>query len=216
MENSLVIDSREHKRIQSATKYYQDLGYDVTVSTLDTGDYLFNDQVVFEFKTMMDYMSSIVDGRVFRECILQSESYPYHFCIIQGSNYDLKRALDYSNVSYRQYVGSISRLNTYTTVINSMGGVKNAYHQMHTQTSKCLDDIGKVKQFKVKEYNTAFNILAYTIPRVSTMRADRIVETLGLETVTDVVNLTKEELLTVDGIGDNLAENIIKHIGVQV
>ena len=214
MENNIVIDSREHKRIKSATKYYQDLGYDVSVSTLDTGDYLFNDKVVFEFKTMMDYMSSIRDGRVFRECILQSETYPYHFCIIQGSNYDLKRALDYSNVSFRQYMGSISRLNTYTTVINSMGGVKNAYHQMHIQTSKCLDNLGKFKQFKTKNYNTAFNILAYTIPRVSVVRADRIVETLHLETVTDVVNLTKEDLLTVDGIGEGLADNIIKHIGV--
>ena len=114
----------------------------------------------------------------------------------------------------KQYMGSISRLNTYTTVINSMGGVRNAYHQMHIQASKCLDNRGKVKQFKVKEYNTAFNILAYTIPRVSVVRADRIVETLGLETVKDITNLTKEELLTVDGIGEGLAENIIKHIGV--
>ena len=210
----LIIDSRETKRIKSATKYFQKLGYSVAVSTLDCGDYLFNDKVVYEFKTMSDYMSSISDGRLFRECIDQSYEYPYHFCLIQGSNYDLKRALDYSNISMRQYIGSISRLNTYTTVINCMGGVYNAYYTMHTQTSKCLDDIGKVKQFKVKEYNTAFNILAYTIPRVSTVRADRIVETLGLETVNDIVNLKKEELLTVDGIGDNLADNIIKHIGV--
>ena len=209
----LVIDTHEYKRVKSATKYYENLGYDVSVSTLDTGDFLFNDDVVFEFKTMMDYMNSITDGRVFRECILQSETYPYHFCIIQGTNYDLKRALDYSNISMKQYIGSISRLNTYTTVINCMGGLRNAYHTMHTQTSKCLDNLGKFKQFKTKNYNTAFNILAYTIPRVSVVRADRIVETLGLETVNDIVNLTKEDLLTVDGIGDSLADNIIKHIG---
>ena len=214
--NTLIIDSRETKRIKSATKYYEKLGYEVSVSTLPTGDYLFNNQVIYEFKTMADYMASISDGRLFNECVNQSECYPYHFCLIQGSNYDLKRALDYSNISMRQYIGSISRLNTYTTVINCMGGVHNAYYTMHTQTEKCLDDIGKVKQFKVKEYNTAFNILAYTIPRVSTVRADRIVETLQLETVHDIVNLTKEELLTVDGIGDSLADNIIKHIGVQV
>ena len=213
--NTLIIDSRETKRIKSATKYYENLDYEVTVSTLDTGDYLFNDKVVYEFKTMQDYMSSIHDGRLFRECINQTEYYPYHFCIIQGSNYDLKRALDYSNISMRQYIGSISRLNTYTTVINCMGGVNLAYYTMHTQTKKCLDNLGKVKQFKTKNYNTAFNILAYTIPRVSSIRADRIVETLGLETVTDVTSLTKEQLLTVEGIGENLADNIIKHIGAS-
>ena len=198
--NTLIIDSRETKRIKSATKYYENLDYEVTVSTLDCGDYLFNNKVVYEFKTMNDYMNSISDGRVFNECINQSYEYPYHFCIIQGSNYD----------------GSISRLNTYTTVINCMGGVNLAYYTMHTQAKKCLDNMGKVKQFKCKEYNTAFNILAYTIPRVSSVRADRIVETLGLETVNDIVGLTKEDLLSVEGIGENLADNIIKHIGVQV
>ena len=44
---------------------------------------------------------------------------------------------------------------------------------------------------------------------MSSIRADRIVETLSLETVNDVTCLTKEDLLTVDGIGENLADNII-------
>ena len=210
--NTLIIDSRETKRIKSATKYYENLDYEVTVSTLDTGDYLFNDQVVYEFKTMQDYMSSIHDGRLFRECIDQTEYYPYHFCIIQGSNYDLKRALDYSNISMRQYIGSISRLNTYTTVINCMGGVNLAYYTMHNQTKKCLDNTGKVKQFKCKSYNVPFNFLAYNIRGISYKKADAIVNTLNLETLSDLQNLTIEKLLTVDGIGQKNAELIMKAI----
>ena len=211
--NTLIIDSRETKRIKSATRYYENLDYKVTVSTLDTGDYLFNNKVVYEFKTMNDYMNSISDGRVFNECINQSYEYPYHFCIIQGSNYDLKRALDYSNISMRQYIGSISRLNTYTTVINCMGGVNLAYYTMHTQAKKCLDNMGKVKQFKCKEYNVPFNFLAYSIRGISYKKADAIVNTLNLETLSDLQNLTTEKLLTVDGIGQKNAElimNVIK------
>lgn len=210
--NSLVVDSREQKRIKAAMKYFKEYDYDVSVSTLPIGDYLFNDKVCFEFKTMSDYMSSIVDGRVFNECINQSDEYPYHYCIIQGSNYDLTRALEYSGVTMKQYLGSKARLNTYTTVINSTGGVRNAFYEMHITASKCLDGRGKVKQYNHKSRNTAFNVLAYTIPRVSSTRAENIVESLGLENIYDVAFLTPEQLTSVDGIGERLASEIIHHI----
>ena len=212
MTNTLIVDSREQKRIPQALKYFTELGYEVTTSTLTIGDYLFNDQVCFEFKTMSDYMSSILDGRVFNECINQSDEYQYHYCIIQGSNYDLQRALEYSGVTMQQYLGSKARLNTYTTVINSTGGTKNAFYEMHITAQKCLDGKGKVKQYSHKSRNTAFNVLAYTIPRVSSSRAESIVETLDLENIYDVAFITREQLLTVDGIGEKLADNIIHHI----
>ena len=42
----ITIDTREQNRIQSATKYYESQGYQVKVSQEQTGDYIFNDQVV--------------------------------------------------------------------------------------------------------------------------------------------------------------------------
>lgn len=210
--NSLVVDSREQKRIKPALKYFTEWGYEVSISTLETGDYLFNDKVVFEFKTMSDYMGSILDGRVFNECIDQSNEYPYHFCIIQGSYYDLKKAMEYSGVTMKQYLGSKARLNTYTTVINSTGGVRNAFYEMHLHTMKCLDGKGKVKQYSHKSRNTAFNVLSYCIPRVSSTRAENIVETLGLENIYDIAFITREQLLSVDGIGPKLADEILYHI----
>lgn len=212
MTNTLIVDSREQKRIRPAMKYFTKWGYEVTTSTLETGDYLFNDKVCFEFKTMSDYMSSILDGRVFNECINQSNEYPYHYCIIQGTNYDLNKALEYSGVTMKQYLGSKARLNTYTTVINSTGGVRNAFYEMHLTTMKCLDGRGKVKQYNHKSRNTAFNVLAYCIPRVSSTRAENIVESLGLENIYDIAFITKEQLTTVDGIGQKLADDIIHYI----
>ena len=54
---------------------------------LDVGDYIFtddSDSVVFEFKSMSDFFSSITDNRVFNEAINQAEEYNHHFVIIHG------------------------------------------------------------------------------------------------------------------------------------
>ena len=49
---NVAIDNREQDRVDKAKEYYLKQGLDITVSTLTTGDYLFNDQVVFEYKTL--------------------------------------------------------------------------------------------------------------------------------------------------------------------
>ena len=208
----VIIDSREQKRIELATKYYEKQGLTVSVEELLIGDYVFNNQCTFEYKSINDFLGSVQSGRVFNQAINQSEAYPYHFVIIQGSNYELNRALKYANMSISQFYGAIARLNTYTTVIRSTTGVRGALYQMMVQSEKCLDGRGKVKQYSHKSRNTAFNVLAYTIPRVSSSRAESIVETLRLENIYDVAFITKEQLMTVDGIGEKLADNIIHHI----
>lgn len=216
----MLIDSREQKRIEIAKEYFTKnfdelkTDYKVKVQELKTGDYVFNNQVCFEYKTQSDFISSIIDGRVFNEAIRQSETYPYHFIIIQGTNRDRKKALEYAgSFNLKQYYGAIARLNTYTTVIQSTGLTEDAFYQMHIQTNKCLDNkTVKVKHFDVKSGNPAFNALCYCLDDVADTRAKTIVNTLNLKTWSDVYHLTKQDLLHVDGIGEVLSESIINQI----
>ena len=51
----IEIDNREkHSRIENATEYYENLNDKVTVKELQFGDYIFNQQVVYELKTISD------------------------------------------------------------------------------------------------------------------------------------------------------------------
>lgn len=211
----LLVDSREQKRITQAKEYFtKELKYQVIQKELPTGDYIFNDKVCFEYKTQSDFISSIIDGRVFNEAIRQSETYPYHFVIIQGTNRDRKQALKYAgSFTIKQYYGAIARLNTYTTVINSTGLLEDAFYQMHVQAMKCLDDKDiKIKHFDVKSGNPAFNALCYCLDDISGTRAKNIVNHLKLKTWSDVYHLTKSDLLKVPGIGETLSESIIHQI----
>ena len=215
--HSITIDSREQSRIQSATEYYKQQGLTVEVKEEQVGDYIFNNQVCFEFKTIPDFVSSIQNGRVFNQAINQSETYDYHYVIIQGDDHTRAKALamsrNYREVTYFQYLGAIASLNRYTTVIESYSPfINEAYYRMLITAKKCLNNKPIVKKFPRKDKNPAFNYLCYCIYGVSAKRAKDIVYYCHLKTMEDLFNLTHQDLTKIDGIGDNLADRILNSI----
>lgn len=213
--NTITIDSREQNnkiRYNTAKTYFQKQGFTVTTKELPTGDYLFNNKVVMEFKTWPDYMASITDGRLWNETIKQMENYDIHFIVIHGTNRDFKEALQYTGIDEKHVTGALARLLTFTKIIRGTGTLTDTFELMKCTAEKCLDNKTLVRQFDTKSVNKAFNVLAYCIDDISGERAKTIVNSLGLKTITDVCNLTYEELVSVPGIGDILANKILKAI----
>jgi ERCC4-type nuclease len=216
----VTIDSRETNRIQSASKYFKEQGLEVSVEELPIGDYIFSngkEEVVFEFKLTSDFVSSIQNGRIFNQAINQSENYDYHFVIIHGDLATRSKCLamsrNYIPVTVYQYLGAIASLNRYTTVIETYSPyLDESYYRMMTQARKCLSDKPVVKKFPKKHKNTALNFLTYTIYGINYKKAQLIVDTYNLESLTDLMKLTKEELCLIEGIGEKTATNIIEAI----
>ena len=211
------IDSREKDRVKSATKYFKEQGLEVEVCELKVGDYLFDDKICFEYKTVPDFIASIQDGRVFNQSIEMSESYDYNFVIIQGDEHNRAKSLamsrNYRSVTVFQYLGAISSLNRYVTVIESYSPfIDESYYRMMTQARKCLQKKPIVKKFPRKDKNAAFNYLTYCIYGINYKKAQLITDTYQLESLTDLMKLTKEDLCLIDGIGEKTADNIITSI----
>ena len=207
------IDSREKDRIKTATEYFKEKGCTVETKELSTGDYIFNDQVVMEFKTFGDFFASITDGRLWNETIKQMENYDIHFLVLHGTNRDYKDALNYVGIDEKHINGAIARLLTYTKIIRSTGTLNDTFELMRCTAEKCLDEKTLCRQFGTKSVNTAFNVLAYTVDDIKGERAKAIVNHLKLKTIQDVCNLTYEQLISVPGIGDILANKILTAIG---
>ncbi len=209
------IDNREKKRIKKAKKYYKEQEHEVTVEKLETGDYLFDDKVVFEFKTYSDMFASIMDNRVFDESLRQKEKYDYHYVIIVGNDKDRQDAL-YKlfklkvRFKIKQYYGAVARLNTYTNVIYAPNTSK-AFKIMECQAEKCLDNKPLVRNLNKKTDNIALNILMF-MPDIKYQRAKSICDTLDLKTVEDLMNLKREDLLSVNRVGDKIADNILSNL----
>lgn len=207
------IDTRERKRIKKAEEYYESKHFDVNVEQLETGDYVFNDKVAFEYKTYSDMFTSIMDKRVFDESLRQSEVYPYHYVIIVGSDKDRQNALYrlYKmriKFTIKQYYGAVARLNTYTNVIFAPNERK-AFSIMRCQAEKCLDSKPLIRELNKKTENVALNILMF-LPDVKYNRAKNICDTLELHTVEDLMNVTRADLMKVNRIGGKLADNILQ------
>ena len=213
---NVSIDYREKKRVKKAQEYYESKNHTVDVRTLDSGDYVFDDKVAFEFKTFEDMFQSIMDGRLFDEAHRQADTYPWHYVIIAGNDKARKNALYrlfklHVKFSIKQYYGAIASLNTFTRVIYALNTPK-AFKIMECQAKKCLDDKIRIRTPKVNTVNPAFNLLMF-LPDIKEQRAKLLVEELGLETFDDLRGLTYERLIGVKGIGEITAKNILNGIG---
>ena len=213
----IQIDNREQNRIKSATEYYKKQGLEVEVTELEIGDYLFDNKVVFEFKTINDFVSSIQNGKIFNQAINQAEKYDHHFVVIQGDEHSRAKALamsrHYHEITYFGYLGAIASLNRYTTVIESYSPfIQEAYYRMLITAKKSLSTKPIVKKFQRKHRNPAMNYLCYCVYGLNYKRADDIVRTLELHTLEDLLLLDCETLTRVPGIGPKLAAKIIKTI----
>ena len=211
------IDSREKDRVRSATKYYTEQGLEVEVCELEIGDYLFNDKVCFEFKLISDFVSSIQDHRVFNQSVEMAENYEHNFVIIHGDLHTRSKAIamskNYRPVNLFQYIGAISSLNRYVTVLQCYSPfINESYYTMMKQAEKCLSDKPIVKKFPRKHKNPALNFLMYSIYGINSKKAHQITNTYQLESLTDLMNLTVEDLTLIEGIGEKTATNIIEAI----
>ena len=216
----VFIDSREQSRIKQASEYYTEQGLTVEVKELPIGDYLFSngeDSVCFEFKTIADFISSIQDNRVFNEALNQAENYNHHFVVIQGDESTRAKCLaftkNYRRVTIFQYHGAIASLNRYTTVLESYSSfIDEAFYKMLVQARKCLSSKPIVRKFPKKTSNTAFNYLSGCIRGVNYKKANAIVNTYHLESLNDLMQLDKDKLMEIDGIGEKNAERILEAI----
>ena len=213
------ISDKELTRIPQAQKYFgEELHLETEVTNLEVGDYVFDNKVAVEYKTMSDFISSIQNHRVFNEAINQAENFDYHYVLIQGNEHDRAKCLamtkHYQPVNLFQFHGAIASINRYSTVIECYSPfINEAFYKMYIQAKKDLSQKPIIKKFERKEKNAAFNYLAYCVYGVSAKRANDIVQTLGLKTLDDILHLDHDMLTGVDGIGDRLASKIMITIG---
>ena len=211
------ISDKEQSRIPIAEQYFKELGCETETTNLEIGDYVFDNKVAFEYKTIADFITSINDNRVFNEAINQAENYDWHYVVIQGNEAERAKQIaisrNYREVNRYQYYGAIASINRYSTVIEvDTPYPKEAMYRMFIQAKKDLSTKPIVKKFPKKNKNVCFNWLCYCNYGINSKKATLIVNTLNLKTLTDLQKLTVEDLTHVKGIGENTATKIITGI----
>jgi len=213
----VAISDKEQSRIPQAEKYFQELGCETEVTNLQYGDYVFDNKVAIEYKTMSDFIASIQDNRVFNEAINQAENFDWHYVLIHGNEHDRTKCIamtkHYVPVNLFQFHGAIASINRYSTVIECYSPyINEAFYKMFIQAKKDLSTKPVIKKFPRKHKNTALNFLTYSIYGINYKKAQLICNTYHLESLTDLLELTVDDLQKIEGIGPKTANNIIEAI----
>ncbi len=213
-----TIDSREKERIPYAKKFF-DKYMPITVE-LNTGDFMFENEdtgefVIFEYKTMKDFIGSVSDGRIWEQVKRMNNEFNWSFIVIEGNIEDLqrenKRRMLQQNTgrsfSLAQFYGAIARLNCYTTVVQCHNQAQ-AFNYMEKQMLKIFDDTPLTKHFKTDADNPALNFLC-CINGINYKTAKLIVDEYNIKNLYDLVVIVNAvDFTDIDGIGQKKARLI--------
>lgn len=203
-------------------KTYQGKGNKLTVSLLPKGDYIFDGKLCIEYKTAIDMIGSIMDGRVFSQA-KKISAYPYSYIMIVG---DMSQEIDLYNQNRRfrrnnkpkkpftvnAYLGALARLSLMSKVVH----VKNRHQgwllmnslASKMDTKKVYVDKGDKLDNPVASFLTCVKV--NNTKRLSEKKALLIQEKLNLHSLSDLLKVTYDDLVNIKGIGSKTALKIVE------
>lgn len=213
----VLIDSREKSRIKEAERLCKEKGINYDVRRLNSNDYIFfdgNKSVGFEFKEIKDFVSSVANGKIFRQVTESDTDYTF----VMVSNYrDLGKALFRHNLFVKKQLygvdGAIARLNLLCNGvwIEETPVFSKCFDKLLLQAEKCFNTkhYSSKMEFGVQFENTVINYLS-SVKGVSSKTAMNICMNLNLNNLEDLLQVNKEDLLSFKGIGDKTADKILE------
>jgi len=197
----VICDYREKETIELLKK----IGVNINVRSLEVGDFVCSQRIVIEKKTHSDFVSSIIDGRIFEQARGLKNNFERPIVLIEGystreiNENALKAAIASLVVDY-----GISLINTK----NPMDTAKTIYwiarkeqeelkHELAFKVGKKPEDRKKLKEFIISG-----------IPGISTVLSKRLLE--HFESVEKIFAADEDELRSIKGIGEKLAKKIRK------
>lgn len=213
----LIIDSREKSRIKQAKDICKEKGIEFDVRKLNSNDYIFFDgkkSVGFEFKEIKDFVSSISNGKIFRQV---SESDTDYTFVIVSTYRSLDNALFIHNQFHKQQMysvdGAIARLNLLCDGVwfEQTPVFTKCFNLMLLQAEKCFNQKHYSSKMEVRKTgdSAVINFLS-SVKGVSNITALRICGNLNLQTLEDLLSVDKESLVSIDGIGSKTADKVLE------
>ena len=84
VKDSILIFADQRERSSKVTRKLNEKGAEIKIEQLKAGDYLCSQKVAVEFKTVKDFVDSIVDGRLLEQIKKLKESYEKPLLILEG------------------------------------------------------------------------------------------------------------------------------------
>lgn len=212
----VVVDDREHhERIASALSFFNDKEYDCKIERLPIGDYLFDRKLIFEWKTPADFIQSVMNRRVFKQ-LQRMKQYPFHYLIIVGDPF---KWLAYNETwnehkckkfEVNHLLGALATILQHDKII-MVDCEQNAFQIMDYLVKNVLnnDNHEPIDKPICKLVDPVCTFLC-CIENINSKKAILIRDSLQLQTLHDLLHVSKDDLVGIKGIGGKTADKILE------
>ncbi len=204
-ELKVYVDYRE--KANPVVKELLELGINVKLETLSTGDYLVSSRAAVEFKTTEDFVNSIIDGRLLRQIKELKEAYEKPLLIVEGEQ-DIYSVRNIHPNAIRGMLATIA----------VSYGIPILQTKNFKETASLLFFIAKREQ---EEITGHFSNHANRKPATLQEQQEYFVSSLPnvgmnlakdllteFKTVKNIVNASEQELKKVDNLGEKKAAKL--------
>ena len=208
---NLKIDFREQRSgiVEEIGKLADKISFELI--TLPVGDYLIEDKIIIERKTLSDFLVSIKNGRIFQQAYRIAQSGKNGLIILEGD----KSMVDSSSMSRKAVQGALIHLEVFVgiPVIRSLNVQETAtlmvdiLHQCQQQQLPRLKHIISGSpgiQINKKQRQKLF--LIQNLPGIGTKKGLALLKSFS--TIENILNTSQVDLMKVKGIGKKLAERV--------
>jgi Fanconi anemia group M protein len=200
----IIADDREKN--SDVCFYLKEFGAALSFKRLDVGDYIISDAVCIERKSSSDFVSSIIDGRIFSQAEEMKRNFGKAIIIVEGNNSD-------GRITENAYKGAIASLiMNYDSAVINVENEKEAARMIYllakkeqTEFARPIAIKGKKKPKDLKEMQQFF---LSSLPGVSSIISKRMLEKFG--SIKNLVNASEKEIESIKGLKKNNARKIYR------
>lgn len=202
-DNILYLDDREKKETQILASVIYD---NLEITRLSVGDALMRG-VVFEFKHIDDFVSSIFSGHLFRQIADMTEHYQHAFLLIHGTFGDT-RLVYHSRSKRPNFHGVIASCIARGITPLFTGSLDTSLELIDIISQKVTD--GKARDRPIKRVSLKDKQIGIicAFPGISDIRAKALLS--HFKNINGILTASEKELCEVEDIGPKTAGKLIK------
>ena len=201
----IIVDNREMR--SRVARYAYSLGAKIETAQLEVGDYILSDKVCVERKTINDFLSSLMDTRLFPQLMNLKSNFEHPLIILEGTdNIFTMRRLNPAAIR-GALIAIAVRLGI--PIIRTKDSHETAEYLYAIAKKEQVDNKVSISLHGEKKPTTDRELQEYivtSIPGVGREIARNLLAEFG--TIKNIVNATTEELQKVNKVGAKKAAEI--------
>jgi len=211
-DGKIVVFADHRERACQVVPFLESLGCEVRKAQLEVGDYIISSTVAIERKSIQDFLTSIMDGRLFSQLVFLADSYEKPLLLLEGRPHEL---FQLTNMHKNAIIGVLTSvaLNYRVPVLFSENERETAefiYVIAKREQGKNKNEIALRKGKPGLTLEEQQRYIVESLPMVGPKSARRLLETFG--SVRELFSADERELEKIEKMGPKKAKKIRKLI----